>query len=210
MLFFSVYLGMRNKGEKDKMNRKELVKELQFHIKKGYEIGEKLGHKNIFEKAKWKEEIMGLMLGDAVFTKSTGDVKGADATNDETGNVREYKTEELKTDKDKKRFFESVVDGTNTYAGSMTYNGGSTRKAVNSYKDIKHFHGVFYRGDVVSITDVSTNYVTSDEGLMKRVIKEENGKEYASTNGNCVAVHYENGGVRKNEGKVVYLDDIRK
>ena len=192
----------------DYLERKELIKEFQFHIKKGYEIGEKLGHKNIFEKAKWKEEIMGLILGDTVFSKSTGDVKGADATNDETGNVREYKTEELKTDKDMKRFFESVVDGTNTYAGSMTYNGGSTREAVNSYKDIKHFHGVFHRGDIVAITEVSTDYVTSENGLMKRIINEENGGVYTSTNGNGVRPHYENGGVR--EGEVVYLNDIRK
>jgi hypothetical protein len=201
---------MLNEEKIKVMNRKELVKELQFHIKKGYEIGEKLGHTNIFEKAKWKEEIMGLILGDTVFTKSTGDVKGADATNDETGNVREYKTEELKTDKDKERFFESVVDGTNTYAGSMTYNNGYSRENVNSYKDIKHFHGVFYRGDVVAITDVSTDYVTSDNGLMKRVLKSENGKKYKSTNGNGVGVHYENGGVRNGEGEVVFLDDIRK
>ena len=194
----------------DYLERKELIKEFQFHIKKGYEIGEKLGHKNIFEKAKWKEEIMGLILGDTVFSKSTGDVKGADATNDETGNVREYKTEELKTDKDMKRFFESVVDGTNTYAGSMTYNNGYSRENVNSYKDIGHIHAVFYRGDMVAITEVSTDYVTSEKGLMKRIINEENGAVYKSTNGNGVRPHYENGGVRKGEGKVLVINDIRK
>ena len=203
----------------DNLKRRELVKEFQFHIKKGYEIGEALGHHNIFEKAKWKEELMGLILGDTVFSNSTGEVKGADATNDETGNVREYKSEELKTEKKLNSFLESVVDGTNTYAGSMTYNGAGgtgddlgkkSRETVNSYKKIKHFHGVFYRGDIVAITEVSTDYVTSDEGLMKRVIKEETGTKYKSTNGNGIGVHYENSGVRKGEGKVVFIDDIRK
>ena len=194
----------------DNLKRRELVKEFQFHIKKGYEIGEALGHHNIFEKAKWKEELMGLILGDTVFSKSTGEVKGADATNDETGNVREYKSEELKTEKKLNSFLESVVDGTNTYAGSMTYNNGYSRENVNSYKDIGHIHAVFYRGDMVAITEVSTDYVTSDEGLMKRVIKEETGTKYKSTNGNGIGVHYENSGVRKGEGKVVFIDDIRK
>ena len=203
----------------DNLKRRELVKEFQFHIKKGYEIGEALGHHNIFEKAKWKEELMGLILGDTVFSKSTGEVKGADATNDETGNVREYKSEELKTEKKLNSFLESVVDGTNTYAGSMTYNGAGgtgddlgkkSRETVNSYKKIKHFHGVFYRGDIVAITEVSTDYVTSDEGLMKLFIKQETGTKYKSTNGNGIGVHYENSGVRKGEGKVVFIDDIRK
>jgi hypothetical protein len=62
----------------------------------------------------------------------------------------------------------------------------------------------------VSITRVYTDYVTGDEGLMKRVIKEETGTKYSSTNGNGVGVHYENSGVRKVEGEVVYLNDIRK
>ena len=203
----------------DNLKRRELVKEFQFHIKKGYEIGEALGHHNIFEKAKWKEELMGLILGDTVFSKSTGEVKGADATNDETGNVREYKSEELKTEKKLNSFLESVVDGTNTYAGSMTYNGAGgtgddlgkkSRETVNSYKKIKHFHGVFYRGDIVAITEVSTDYVTSENGLMKIIINEENGAVYKSTTGNGVRPHYENSGVRKGEGKVVFIDDIRK
>ena len=54
------------------------------------------------------------------------------------------------------------------------------------------------------------NYVTSDDGLMKRIIKEETGTKYSSTNGNGVGVHYEKGGVREGEGEIVYLNDIRK
>ena len=203
----------------DNLKRRELVKEFQFHIKKGYEIGEALGHHNIFEKAKWKEELMGLILGDTVFSNSTGEVKGADETNDETGNVREYKSEELKTEKKLNSFLESVVDGTNTYAGSMTYNGAGgtgddlgkkSRETVNSYKEFGHYHGVFHRGEVVSVTRVDTDYVTSDDGLMKRIIKEETGTKYSSTIGNGVGGHYEIGGVRQGEGKVVYINDIRK
>ncbi len=189
--------------------RWELVNEMIYHIKEIYRIGKSLGHDNILEKAKWKEEYMGVTLGDKVFSKSTGEVKGADARNIESGKVREYKTEELKTET-MERFLESVVDGTSTYAGSMTYNNGYNRENVNSYKDIGHFHGVFYRGNLVTVTDVSSDYVTSNDGLMKRVIKSENGKKYKSTNGNGVGVHYEKGGVREGEGEIVFLDDIRK
>ena len=45
---------------------------------------------------------------------------------------------------------------------------------------------------------------------LKRIIKEETGTKYSSTNGNGVGVHYENGGVRKGEGKVLVINDIRK
>tara|TARA_Y100000310_G_scaffold91280_1_gene88598 strand:- start:400 stop:1005 length:606 start_codon:yes stop_codon:yes gene_type:complete len=198
--------------------RKEIVLEMSRKMKDIYRLGEELGHSNILEKAKWKEEVMGLILGDRVFSKSTGEVKGADAVNEETGEYREYKTEELKS-VDKERFLESVVDGTTTFAGSMTYNGAGgtgddlgkkSREIVNSYKDFGHYHGVFHRGEVVSVTRVDTDYVTSDDGLMKRIIKEETGTKYSSTNGNGVGVHYENGGVREGEGKVVYINDIRK
>ena len=202
-------------------SREEIVKEMSNTVKHMYRLGEELGHSNILEKAKWKEEIMGMILDDTVFTKSTGEVKGADARNNKSGEVREYKTEELKTESDKERFLESVVEetSTSTFAGSMTYNGAGgtgddlgkkSREIVNSYKDFGHYHGVFHRGEVVSITRVDTDYVTSDDGLMKRIIKEETGTKYSSTNGNSVGVHYENGGVREGEGEVVYLNDIRK
>ena len=148
-------------------------------------------------------------------------MRGADARNDDSGEVREYKTEELKTKSRKERFLESVVDGNSsaTFAGKMTYNGAGgtgddlgkkSRETVNSYKNFGHYHGVFHRGDIVSITRVDTDYVTGDEGLMKRVINEESGQKYSSTNGNGVGVHYENGGVREGEGEIVYLNDIRK
>ena len=201
--------------------RKEIVKEMSNTVKHMYRLGEELGHSNILEKAKWKEEIMGMILDDTVFTKSTGEVKGADARNNKSGEVREYKTEELKTKSDKERFLESVFDGNSsaTFAGSMTYNGAGgtgddlgkkSRETVNSYKEFGHYHGVFHRGEVVSVTRVDTDYVTGDDGLMKRIIKEETGTKYSSTNGNGVGVHYENGGVREGEGEIVYLNDIRK
>ena len=200
------------------MTKKEylaLVRELGILMKKVYEVGEKLGFPNILEKAKWKEFMMGEVLGDEVFSKSTGAVKGADAKNKQSGEIREYKTEELKTKSAVKRFLASIVDknSTSTFAGKMTYNGAGgvgddlgkkSRKTVNSYKDFGHYHGVFYRGDVVAITKVNSDYVTGDEGLMKRIIKEEDGQKYKSTNGNSVSVHYENAGVREGEGKIVY------
>lgn len=198
-----------------KKEKNEVQKELICNIKEVYRLGKLLGFDNILEKTKWKEMIMGEKLDDEVFSKSTGDVKGADARNKSSGEAREYKTEELKTESDFKRFLRSVFDGNSTFAGTMTYNGAGgtgndkgkeSRKIVNSYKDFGHYHGVFYRGDVVAITRVCTDYVTSDEGLMKRIIKEENGQKYKSTNGNSVSVHYENAGVRKGEGEIVYLN----
>jgi hypothetical protein len=193
----------------DYLERKENAKEMSFHAKSILACGDKAGHKNVLEKNKWKEEMIGSELNHRVFSKSTGEIQGADAV-DENGKPWEYKSEELKSFKDVLRFLESVVDGTNTYAGSMTYNNGYSRENVNSYKDIGHIHAVFYRGDMVAITEVSTDYVTSENGLMKRIINEENGAVYKSTNGNGVRPHYENGGVRKGEGKVLVINDIRK
>ena len=73
-------------GEKNLQNlsRREKMRELQAAMKYIYKIGELLGFDNIMEKAKWKEVIMGYVLGDAVFSKSTGEVKGADAINEKT------------------------------------------------------------------------------------------------------------------------------
>ena len=90
--------------------RKEIVLEMQGYLKGVYRCGDELGHDNILEKAKWKEEIMGMILDDTVFTKSTGEVKGADARNNKSGEVREYKTEELKTESDKKRCTDLLKD----------------------------------------------------------------------------------------------------
>lgn len=195
--------------------KNEVQQELICHIKEVYRLGKLLGYDNILEKTKWKEVMMGEELGDEVFSKSTGDVKGADARNKCSSEFREYKTEELKTESDLKRFLRSVFDGNSTFAGSMTYNGAGgtgddlgkkSREIVNSYKDFGHYHGVFYRGDMIAITRVFSDYVTGDEGLMKRIIKEENGQKYKSTNGNSVSVHYENNGVREGEGEIVYLN----
>ena len=204
-----------NYTEKDlnkSWSKRELMKELKYCFKRIYKIGNLLGFDNILEKAKIKEVIMGYVLGDTVFTKSTGEVKGADAINDETSEVSEYKTTELVSKDAVERFFASAFDGTKnkTFAGSMTYNNGSTRKNVESYAKFSHKHGVFYRGDLIAITEVSPEYITGDNGLMKRVIKSENGGVYKSTNGNSASVHYENGGVRDGEGEIIYRNDIRK
>ena len=189
-----------------------LMKELMDCFKTIYEIGRKLGFDNILEKAKAKEVIMGYELGDTVFSKSTGEVKGADAINDETGEVSEYKTTEITDEKALARFFDAAVDGKlgKTVAGSMTYNNAYSRENVKPYEEFSHMHGVFYRGDLIAITDVSPEYVTGEYGLMKRIIKSENGAVYKSTNGNSVSVHYENGGVRNGEGKLIYVNDIRE
>ena len=195
-----------------KNEKLEKMKELLYHYKKLYEIGVELGFDNIMEKAKIKEVIMGVELGDTVFSKSTGEVKGADAINDETGDIREYKTIEIADEKSLYRFYDAALDGKlkKTFAGSMTYNNAYSKENVESYEEFSHMHGVFYRGDLIAITDVSPEYVTGEDGLMKRITKSENGAVYKSTNGNSVSVHYENGGVRNGEGKIIYVNDIRE
>ena len=194
-----------------KNEKLEKMKEMIYHYKKVYEIGAELGFHNIMEKAKIKEVIMGVELGDTVFSKSTGEVKGADAINEETGEVSEYKTTELKNEKEVERFHAAAFDNTKkTCAASMTYNNAYTEENVKSYKEFSHKHGIFYRGDLVVITEVAPEYVTGEDGLMKRITKSENGAVYKSTNGNSVSVHYENGGVRNGEGKIIYVNDIRE
>jgi len=62
---------------------------------------------------------------------------------------------------------------------------------------------------LIAITEVAPEYVTGDDGLMKRIIKAKNVKKYKSTNGNSVSVHYENGEIREGGGKIIYRNDIR-
>ena len=205
---------MNNMSESETRHAMKMVK---YYEQKKLAEGRKLGFDNISEKAKTKEVMMGYELGDTVFANSTGEVKGADARNNKSGKVSEYKTTELKTWKDVVRFLKAILDGTDTMARSMTYNaaggtgddlGKKTRETINSYKLFDHMHGVFYRGNLLAITKVDTDYVISDDGLMKRAIKEETGTKYKSTNGNSISIHYENGGAR--EGEVVFTNDIRK
>ena len=171
-------------------------------------IGKSLGVRNIHDKDKWKELIIGSILNDTVFDKASGEEKGADARNNVTGNLHEYKSTELLSERHFHAFMESVVDGTETKCTSMTYNNGYNRENVESYRNIRHFNAVWYGAQIIAITWVYSDHVCSD--LMKRVILTENGKKYKSTNGNGVGVHYENGGVREGEGEIVYLNDIRK
>ena len=184
----------------------EKMKELQELAIKMNRLGKELGFHNIHDKDKWKEAIVGGILNDTVFDKSTGEEKGADARNNVTGDLHEYKGSELLTERDFHAFMEAVVGGTTTKRTSMTYNNGYCRENVESYRSIRHYNTVWYGAQLIAITWVYSDNVCND--LMKRVILTENGKKYKSTNGNGVGVHYENGGVR--EGEIVYLNDIRK
>ena len=183
-------------------------RELVDAVKKVIEIGQRKGYDNILEKAKWKEAILGDILGHTVFTKSTGDVKGADAVSTD-GTPYEYKTSQLKT-KETDRFLGAVVDGEKTCSKSLTYNNGYSRENVDEYREIGHIHGVFSElGEPLAITHVKTDHVV--DSLLVRVEKTENGTaEYKSTNGNSVSVHYEDGKVREGEGEVLYVNDTRK
>ena len=189
---------------------KKKIKELEECAEKMHMIGKDVGFHNIHDKDKWKELIVGAILNDTVFDKSTGEEKGADARNNDTGELHEYKATELLTERAFHSFMEAVVDGTATKRTSMTYNNGYCRENVESYRNIGHYNTVWYGARIIAITWVYSDYVCGDNGLMKRVIKEETGTKYASTNGNSVGVHYENGGVREGEGEIVYLNDIRK
>ncbi len=189
--------------------REKLYDRLEHHIQETYKIGQELGYEDILEKGKYKEVMIARILGHRVFPKSTGEEEGADAIDEKTGKLWEYKTSNVT-----RKFFHKlcavVFDAAGQFASSMTYNNGYSRAKVNSYKDIGHIHSLVDKGIPVVITEMNTDYITSDDGLMKRVLKTEGGHKYKSTNGNSVAVHYENGGVRENEGKVIYKNDIRK
>ena len=186
----------------------EKMKELQECAIKMNMIGKDIGFHNIHDKDKWKEVIVGSILNDTVFDKSSGEEKGADARNNVTGDLHEYKASELLTEDAFHAFMEGVVDCTAHLRTSMTYNNGYCRENVESYRNIRHYNTVWYGAELIAITWVYSDHVCSD--LMKRVLLTENGKKYKSTNGNGVGVHYENGGVRENEGEIVYLNDIRK
>ena len=189
--------------------REKLYDRLEYHIQETYKIGQELGYEDILEKRKYAEVLIARILGHRVFPKSTGEEEGADAIDEKTGKFYEYKTSNVT-----RKFFDKlcavVFDAAGKFASSMTYNNGYSREKVDSYKDIGHMHSLLDKGIPVVITEMDSSYVTSEDGLMKRILKSESGHKYKSTNGNSVAVHYENGGVREGEGKVIYKNDTRK
>ena len=190
------------------MTHSETVDILAVYRKVMIRLGQSIGVPNILEKCKLDELLTGQKMGHRVYTASTGEKKGVDAE-DDSGNDYEYKRSQLKSKEEDERFLAAIIDGTKTMALSMTYNNGSKRENVESYRHINHIHTVFSSvGDLLSIVQVDTDHVI--DSLMKRIMREENGQKYSSTNGNSVPIHYENGGVRNGEGKVVYINDTRE
>ena len=199
----------------------KLYEELERLTIERNKVADKLGFPNIDDKAKYEEVITGNILNHDVFRKASGEVKGADARN-KTGGLCEYKKESIKSKTKLANVLSAIYDsGSNkTYAGKMTYNGAGgttgvkgaikTREIVNSYNKIDHYLSLFYKGECIIIAKINTDYVTSDKGLMKRVLEEEKDNLYSSTNGNGVLIHFENGGLREGEGEIVFKKYIEK
>ena len=191
---------------------------MEFLTMQRFKVAKSLGFDNIDDKAKYEEVITGDILGHEVFNKASGEVKGADARNLKTVEIVEYKKASLNKTK-LENVLSAVTDGKKTHAAKMTYNGAGgtgraegaekTRNIVDSYSVFGHYLSLFSEGECVLIAKINSDYVTSDNGLMKRVLLEEKNQKYSSTNGNSVLVHFENGGLKKGEGEIVYLNDIR-
>lgn len=153
--------------------------------------GVKLGYHKITDKTKWREPVMAEKLGHRAFEKiSAGrdsDKYGADAINEQTGRMSEYKTKAI-DDKELRNLL-GLARGSGRYAAlkiSGVYNGAYSHEIIDTYADKDHCFGVFYQEQCVLIIQVLTAEVLRQ--LHQEITRRESLPKKGSTNLNTVTV----------------------
>jgi hypothetical protein len=189
-----LYLGVMK--EENNMNTNQL--DINYHISKVYEIAAGMGIGNPFDKYKFRELQVGALLGHEVFEGASGggandDTFGADA-HESDGSKAEYKSATLDV-KELDKLLGNNPRGT-TLKISGVYNGAYSTESIERYRECNHYFSVHYKGDVVAVVKVDTDYVcdTLLENNNKREEKTlkliaEGAKKLPTTN--CNSVHVE-------------------
>ena len=162
-----------NINELTKLSYEELAHAL-------YMKGIQDGHSKITDKTGWREKVVGDKLNHEVY-KSISSGKGtlgegSDAKCRKSGQRAEYKSKALE-DKNLNNLFERPYShrSTGNYAPreiTGIYNNAMKPGAIESYKEIDHYFGLFYRERCVLIIKVDTNHVVSS--LRSQVEKRKN------------------------------------
>ena len=139
------------------------------------------GIHKITDKTGWRECVIADLLDHEVYAKISSGAgtlgEGSDALNKRTGKRSEYKSQAIEKDNIKNLLQKTYKRGDKikTYVPLKIrgiYNNAMKSGAIESYKEIDHYFGLFYREKCVLIIRVETEYVISS--LKEQVIKRKN------------------------------------
>tara|TARA_B100000073_G_scaffold342766_1_gene346396 strand:- start:730 stop:1335 length:606 start_codon:yes stop_codon:yes gene_type:complete len=153
-----------------------------------YLKGELDGFPKVTDKTKWREPVMADKLGHIAHEKiSAGagkDEYGSDAFDPSKEKYAEYKSQAI-VEKQLNNLFERSRGKRNYVPLKVTgvYNGAYKQEALDAYKDVDHYFGVFYKEQCVLVINPNT-----DEVMRQLEYNNANRKEGKTTNLNTVTI----------------------
>jgi len=157
-----------------------------------YRKGKQAGYHKITDKTKWREPVMAEKLGHKAFEKiSAGkdsDKYGADAINESTGVMSEYKTKAIE-DAELRNLLELPKSGGRRFAPLTVggvYNGAYSHDIIDTYANKDHCFGIFYEEQCVLIIKPHTEEVLRQ--LHEEIDRREQSAKKGSTNLNTVSI----------------------
>lgn len=154
-----------------------------------YLKGEGDGYHKVTDKTKWREPVMAEKLNHTAHEKiSAGagkDEYGSDAFDATTGMYAEYKSQAI-VDKQLNNLLERKRDSNKRYVPLKVvgvYNGAYKQEALDAYKEVDHYFGVFYKEQCILIIKPNT-----DEVMRQLEHNNNNRKPGKTTNLNSVTI----------------------
>ena len=129
-----------------------------------YIKGERDGFSKITDKTKWREPVVANKLGHTAHPKiSAGEGKdeyGSDAFDPNKEKYAEYKSQAI-VEKQLNNLFERSRGKRNYVPLKVTgvYNGAYKQEALDAYKDVDHYFGVFYKEQCILVIKPNTDEV---------------------------------------------------
>lgn len=153
-----------------------------------YLKGEGDGYHKVTDKTKWREPVMAEKLNHTAHEKiSAGagkDEYGSDAFDEATGKYAEYKSQAI-VDKQLNNLLEKKRGDKRYVPLKVTgvYNGAYKKEALDAYKEVDHYFGVFYKEQCILIIKPNT-----DEVMRQLEYNNANRKPGKTTNLNSVTI----------------------
>jgi hypothetical protein len=153
-----------------------------------YLKGEGDGYHKVTDKTKWREPVMAEKLNHTAHEKiSAGagkDEYGSDAFDAATGMYAEYKSQAI-VDKQLNNLLERKRGNKRYVPLKVTgvYNGAYKQEALDAYKQVDHYFGVFYKEQCILIIKPNT-----DEVMRQLEYNNANRKPGKTTNLNSVTI----------------------
>jgi hypothetical protein len=153
-----------------------------------YLKGEGDGYHKVTDKTKWREPVMAEKLDHTAHEKiSAGagkDEYGSDAFDAKTGKYAEYKSQAI-VDKQLNNLLERKRGNKRYVPLKVTgvYNGAYKQEALDAYKEVDHYFGVFYKEQCILVIKPNT-----DEVMRQLEYNNANRKPGKTTNLNSVTI----------------------